>query len=418
MNIKFICLIVMVLFFLSLWIIIHFRGKNRLLSRVFNIFVLNMAIWAFGLAMFYGVGSLHQALFWIDICYIAGGLIPPAFLLYSFVVTDYSLVLSIPRLILLFLPNAVLAYLFLFTPWMIKEVIIVDGVKSFVHGPVLFLWDINFNIVFLGAFYRFIYLYRQANGLLKEHLKYIILGTFSGYVLAGTTNIVLPWFGNFKYLWLGPPLTSTWLFFISYTIVKHRILDIRIVIARSAIFFLVYLLVLGLPIFIGYEMFGKSGPWLVPMSLMGILATVGPFVYLFIQKRAEDQLLQEQRRYQATLRQASSSMGKIKDLNKLMKLIVYIVTRSVRIDHALIYVHDKKSNQFVLGASKRRSGHAPFLKEIPLDWPLLKQLTQMGDPIVFEEIKQKIQKDEESIFVSLKKNIQDLSGELIFPILI
>jgi len=58
-------------------------------------------------------------------------------------------------------------------------------------------------------------LYCKTDGLIKEHLKYIISGTLIGYALAGTTNVIMPWFGNFSLKWLGPPLTVPWLFLVS-----------------------------------------------------------------------------------------------------------------------------------------------------------------------------------------------------------
>ncbi len=97
---------------------------------------------------------------------------------------------------------------------------------------------------------------------------------------------------------------------------------------------------------------------------MGIFATIGPFIYLYIQKRAEDRLLQEQRRYQATLRQASAGMGKIKDLKKLLNMIVYVLTHAIQIEHALVYIYDEGQKKYILGASKRKSGQSQFIESI------------------------------------------------------
>ena len=74
----------------------------------------------------------------------------------------------------------------------------------------------------------------------------------------------------------------------------------------------------------------------ISICCISILATVGgSFIYLYVQKRAEDRLLQEQRRYQATLRQASAGMGKIKDLKKLLNMIVYVLTHAIQIEYVL-----------------------------------------------------------------------------------
>ncbi|MDO8675576.1 MAG: ATP-binding protein [Candidatus Omnitrophota bacterium] len=128
--------------------------------------------------------------------------------------------------------------------------------------------------------------------------------------------------------------------------------------------------------------------------------------------------MQEQRRYQTTLRQASTGMSRVKDLKKLLNLIVYIVTRAVRLDHALVYMHDRPKNQFILGAHKRRSGNVTFIKTIADDSPLITYLVETGAPIVYEELKQKIQDYADQDLVAVEKIVAALEGDLVLPILI
>lgn len=415
MDYRAICLSIMTSLFLALWILIHFRGYNKLLSKVFNIFVLNMVLWSFGLTMFH-VSDLRHALFWSDFLYMAGGLIPPAFLLYSFVVPHQSLALSPCKIFLLFLPNLILLYLFFFTPLMIKEIAIINGVRTFVYGPFHFLWDLNFNAFFLSAFFRFIRLFKKAHGLMREHLKYIIVGTFTGYLLAGITNVIMPLFANCSLIWLGPPLTSTWLAFISYTIIKHRILDIRVVLARSIILFFVYVFVLGLPFLVGYKLIGKNGLWMVPMFLMGILTTAGPFIYFYFQRRAESRLFEDQRRYQDTLRRASLRMGRVKNLKRLLNLTVYIIKRTVRLDHCSIYLFHQEASQYLLRASKGREfDRNPKSRVLADDSALVRYLRQIKEPTVYDEIKQRAQDFQDKQLGAVEGVMRDLHAALAVP---
>ena len=203
----------------------------------------------------------------------------------------------------------------------------------------------------------------------------------------------------------------------TYAILKYKVLDIKIAVTRASVFFLVYTFVLGLPIWIGFKLLGK-GLWLLPVTCMGILATVGPFIYLFIQKRAEDRLLQEQRRYQATLRQASSGMGKIKDLKKLLSMIVYVLTHAVQIEHALVYIYDEGQKEYILGASKRRFGHIHFVEIIEEKSLLVKYFLENRNPIIYEEIKQKALDYKDVKLTQIEQIISSLEGELIVPIFI
>ena len=118
-------------------------------------------------------------------------------------------------------------------------------------------------------------------------------------------------------------------------------MDIRIVVARSAIFLIVYFLVLGIPFLVGTKLLG-IGLWLIPAGVCTILASLGPLVYLFLKERAENKLLQEERRIQDLLKAASLGLTtkKIKDSGRLPQLIVYLVTRTVRLRHSAVYIED------------------------------------------------------------------------------
>jgi hypothetical protein len=111
---------------------------------------------------------------------------------------------------------------------------------------------------------------------------------------------------------------------MAYTIIKYRLMDITIFAIRSLIFGVVYALVLGIPFgaIIWLKPFiGRLGYYgmLFPVILGMCLSSAGPFIYLFLQRHAEEALLRHQRRYQSALRELSKTMTRIRDLNKLMQ---------------------------------------------------------------------------------------------------
>jgi len=246
-------------------------------------------------------------------------------------------------------------------------------------------------------------------------MKYLILGMAIGFI--GCHVCFLPVFRFKIYPYLNI-LIAFYTIPICYAIIKYRLMDIKLAVTRAGIFIFVYALVLGIPVWIGLRLLGK-GPWLLPVTLMGFFATVGPFVYFYIQKRAENRLLQEQRRYQATLRQASSGMGKIKDLRKLLKMIVYVLTHAIQIEHALIYIYDQGQKGYVLGASKKRSSsNEQFIGSIEEKSALVQYLSNNKSLVIFEEIKQKSEDEKNSVLIQVIQTISPLKGELIVPIFI
>ena len=128
--------------------------------------------------------------------------------------------------------------------------------------------------------------------------------------------------------------------------------------ANAGAFIGLYALFLGAPF--ALATLGRNwlisllGPdwWLAPLALMAVLSTAGPFMYIFLQRRAEAIILREQHRYQDILKKATMGMTRIRNLEKLLKLIVYVVTKTVRISHCAVYLYDAHSEKFLLEASR------------------------------------------------------------------
>lgn len=196
--------------------------------------------------------------------------------------------------------------------------------------------------------------------------------------------------------------------------IKHRLMDIKLVFTRTGIFIAVYTLVLGIPIFAGLQMLG-AGYWLLPTTLIAVFATVGPFVYLYFQRKVEERLLANQHQYRFTLRRASLGMGRIKDLKKLLMLIVHVVTRTVRIEHCSIYLFHEASNQFILKASKGIEKINDKQSALSADSLLIKYLKNFKEPVVHKEIKQKSKDFNDEDLKEVEKAISALKTELIIP---
>ncbi|MFA5276007.1 MAG: HAMP domain-containing sensor histidine kinase [Candidatus Omnitrophota bacterium] len=196
-------------------------------------------------------------------------------------------------------------------------------------------------------------------------------------------------------------------------------MDIKVAITRAGIFVVVYTLVLGLPfaaagIFKGW-LIDKLGVqwWVAPLGLMAMLATIGPFFYIYVQRKAENKLLREQKRYQSTLKQASVGMTRIRNLRKLLDLITHIVTKSVRISYAAIYLYDRHANECVLQVSRPQGKIS--IPSFPADNPFIKWLTFEQEPLIYEEVKRRWEDGREHTYRELEENMRALGASVLIP---
>jgi signal transduction histidine kinase len=211
------------------------------------------------------------------------------------------------------------------------------------------------------------------------------------------------------------------LYFIitGYAILRYRLMDISIIITRTGIFVAIYSLILGLPLILAN--WGKNwfiallglNWWLGPLVLLTALAAIGPFLYIYLQRRAETVLLRRQRAYQDTLKQAARELSRIHILKRLLNLIVHIVTKTVGISHAAVYLFDEGSQQFALKAARNMS-KADFPAALGQDNPLARWLEAHKETLVYEEVTRKANEGS-SIFRGLEEQMQFLHAAVIVP---
>lgn len=303
-----------------------------------------------------------------------------------------------------------------FTPFLIKDVIRFSPNFSLQAGRLYIAFIAFFIIVFANILFRLIVTLRNARGYRKSRLIYVcwayMIGALSGiihFISTYTNKEPVP---HDIFIIIYPCI-------LTYAILKYRLMDIKLTITRTGIFVGVYTLVLGLPFLL--SIFGRKwlmeligiNWWLGPLFLIMVLATVGPFAYIYFQKRAEALLLREQHRYQETLKQAARELARIHNLKRLLSLIVHIVTKAVRISHSAVYLFEEKSQRFILRANRNFRGAA--LAAIAKENSTVYWLEEQREPLVYEEIGRKAQDSADPVFLELQKDMKSLDANVIVP---
>jgi len=248
--------------------------------------------------------------------------------------------------------------------------------------------------------------YRNISSLKKQQIKYQILATIVGFGGGSTA---------FFYVF-DIPIRPVGMYFMvlynlimSYAIIRYRLMDINLALTRATIFALVYAIVLGIPFILGR----KYGLWKDATWITLILATTGPFIYNYLRQRAENILLKEQRRYQQTLLRASEGMTLIKELDKLLKLMVHILTKTIRLEYAAIYIYDKNTSTFQLKVKRGNSfdGHITVEPRNPLMAFILYHKKAITLETIYEFTADKAKYNPDD----LKAEMKSLSASVIVP---
>ena len=387
-----------------------FKNPRGRVNRAFFCLSFNTAVWSSGSFLVNVVRDKILALWLLRGSYIFGVFLLPAFLYFVYSIIEEELNF---RLRLLLTIVSFVFIIFLFTPFFIKGFYVMpSGHYISSPGPIYYLFIMSFTLVGIFGILKLIKALIPAGSVKNMQLRYIIIAyiiaMFSGFIYFLEILKIVKIFALNDYIIIISILI------IMYAIVRHRLMDITVAITRATIFVFVYTLVLGIPFWAGVHLL-DVGLWLFPVSLMAVFATIGPFVYLYFQRRAEARLLLEQHQYQFTLRRASLGMGRIKDLTRLLKLIVHVVTRTVRIENCSIYLFHEASNQFILKASKGKDIVGEEQSTLLADSALINYLKKIKEPLVYEELRQKSLDYGDKEFIEVEKEIRIFNTELVLP---
>jgi len=399
------------------------RSKKNRIGITFSLFAFAVALWGLGGYKSSTTNLEEVALFWWRIAYIPVIMIP---------VFYYHFILSIARV------NRRICNYILIAAYLLGVLYIALNLyaKDLFLGEFKFLfnqfywhdWFIRKNILYLifyisfywfllsYAFFILIKEFRYSSGLSRNQLKYVILSSIVGWI--GAEGCFLPDFHIYIY-----PFCQLFIvvypLILTYAVVKYRLMDIRVAITRASAFIAVYTIVLGIPFILAARFkawfIDYMGPswWTAPLGLMAALATVGPFIYIFISRRAEERVLYKQRAYQNTLKQASVGMTRIRNLKKLLNLITHIVTKTVKISYAAIYLFDREKDEYILQVS--RDNGKISLSKLSSDNPLVTWLMVKREPMVYEEIKRQMEDNTNVTYKFLEENMRHLNAAVIIP---
>ena len=397
-----------------LCVIVITRNPKSHLNRSFAYFAASVALWSYFYFLWQISKSSEAALLWCRVLMAFAIFIPTAFLHFSVTLIGQSKK-YLKTIIFWYL----VSFVFLlsdFTPLFVKEI---KPQLSFPFWPMAGIAYGPFLAMFIGlTVYAHILMYksyRRLSGFEKNQIKYVFLGTSIGFI-GGTTNYPL-WYGV-PIPPVGNALVAVYVFTVAYSIIKYRLMDIRIAIARMAILLTTYGIIFSVPIVLltvfKAELVQIMGDkwWLIPAVIYTVATIIAPFIYQKLQSRAADRILREQRHNHTVITTAAKGITLVRDLDKLLSITVRILTRTLRITYATVYLLDKSTRQYSFYVT--RSGKKDEVK-IDTGNSLIKYLQGVRKPIVYEEVK-RLYEDRRDVFIrEIRDTMNRLGADLLVP---
>ena len=390
--------------------------SHRRINFSFSALAWASAGWALSFLMVYFLKDNSLRLFFGRMGFAAAGIIPTAFLCFSLLFPEEGRNVSSAKLVLFSLPS-VFFFGLSFTHQIVSSV--GSGSRMFHYGLFYPVFSVYFITYMLLCFIFLIDTYKKTVGLLRLQIKYCLVGMSFTAALGVSSNLFLPMAGVSKYNWAGPTFSVIMVGFTTYSIVRHRLMDINIVFTKGTTYFFLLLLLF------------------IPLLLIGILSqklffgtisslhTLIVFLLLFLaaalfgrmkpgaEKAVEQIFFKDRYDYRETLGKFSKALVSILDLRSLSKRIVETITQTMGVQKASLFLMSEEKGGYSLRESKNVN-HTTSTQYLSKEAPLPYYLQKVGEVIIREELAKRVH-------VPVIKNVVDemssLEAEVSIPLI-
>ncbi len=177
---------------------------------------------------------------------------------------------------------------------------------------------------------------------------------------------------------------------IAYSILRHRLFDIRLVVRRGLVYALLtvlllgaYLLIVGVLSLLFQDLIQANNPVILAAFVLMVAILVNP-VRERLQLWVDKTFYRQRYDYRQTLQEFSRALTSLMDLPVLLALIVHRVADTLQLEEACIVLLDANGHEYVARESLYLSPEQMGRLRLPHDGPLAERLRQERQPIYFE----------------------------------
>ena len=369
---------------------VYFYNWRARANRSFALLIFCTAVWTLCIYMFANSRDYNSALIWSRLAAASILLVPALFAYFSRVFPREEE----PKLrdkIWMFAPAAILGALS-FSDLLVKDVILRNWGFELVLGNGFFLYALYVTINFIYAFYVLYKKNLTYSGISRTQIRYVFLGVFLSAVFPVITNIIMPMVGNSQLTITGPSFIIVGIAVLTYSIVRHRLMSIEVVLQKGFIYIFLALLALGLyllSIFATEKIFQHDVAYSF-IIIPGIVAIIIALAYQPLSRKfidVSDLVFRGRYDYQKTIRQISQKIASVIKLEELSRLIVSSFIDTMKVSEISFLLLEKEKEHF-----RSVTLSLPRYKKIEIDVssPIVSWLSQTLDILVKDEIEDEI----------------------------
>jgi len=419
-NILVVLRILMIAVFLALSFFVYLKDRKSLLNKAYSLVIFTGFIWSFTVLM--ADIDLDRALLWTQLSLLGPIFIPPSFLLFSTIFPYKSVLISRGKIILFLIPSLILT-LFIFTKFNVERVWFEKWGTDYKPGILYIFVFFLFAIYISYSVALFLKKYRALKGLERLQILYVLLAIISAVITGFVFNLLLPLFVSGQSSTYGPSLSSFIFFaFTTYAILRYRLMDIRVIIRRSAVFTALVLFITALYAIIAYLLsvaFIGIQSIILNGIVMAVLVALG-FEPLkkFLSEITDSFLFKAEYKPQEVLSEFSDKLASTLDLNVLSQFMVQRLNAVLKTTFASLFLLAEEKKEYIkVAESGKIIGKINYIDKnlFAKVYNYLKEINKAKDILVREEIKKINEQAKSPVLGILIREFEKYQVNLMVP---
>ena len=339
-------LVPLVIFNVALGLFVLFQNKKSLVNQSFSAFILSTSLWMLSNFLIDNLKDPLWLVIWTKTAFASSVIVSLFFFYFSLA---FRGLMKYPLKMLMLIRTAIIALgvvTISYTNLIVQDVTLENNLANVITGPAHTLYIVVFLGYILLSFYQLFKSYREGDPLKKLQLKYFMLGTLVTVIFVSIVNFIIPLiFNSWTLATYTPYFTVIMLISIAYAIVRHRLLDIEVIIRRSlvystlltALISLYSLLVFGLN-----RIFLPGGAATFPritdlIAIIIVAFTVDPLRRI-IEKATDRVFFKARYDAEETIRSISERISTVIELDELIKELRSVIYHTLKVGKVAIYL--------------------------------------------------------------------------------
>ena len=401
---------------------VYLKQSRNAINRHFAFFSFSVAAWTLSNGLVSTYAGTEWGYVWARFAFASASLIPITFLWFSDVFPSRDPHLS-RRLISALSVVAACSIIVSFTPLMVRSTALLNDSLQVAYGPLHLPFGIYLVCCFGASLFVLLKKLGTSTGLENLQVRYLFAAVLLAALGATVTNLVIPLvLDTSKFSPYGPLFGMLMIAIIAHAIIRHRLLDIRLVIRDGAVY--VGAIVVTASAFFGlaealHHLTGFQRT-AIPIFEAVVLAITVSIFFGPLKDRLQTALNRYVYRrtydYQRIVRETSLRLSTMLDLQSLLGYLADTLDRTFNVELVNIYLREDSLRAFTARQIHSRHGwhggdHS--YPRISYDSALTIHLTNSKRTLHRDDATDGLPQPYISDAVA---TLRELGGEIVFPL--